>query len=267
MKRERNRMEELFTNPLKARLKANAKLAGAWCQLASPMTAELLSKAGFDWLLLDLEHGPGDVLNLISQIQAMASGPALPVVRTPWNDFVAIKRILDAGAYGVIIPYVNTRAEAEAAVRACQYPPEGIRGIAGSPRISGYGLNLNRYLQRANDEILIITQVETGQAVDNLEEILRVERLDGVFIGPMDLASSLGHLGNPAHPDVQAAIRRIEDIVLKTDKTLCTLVSGFEQAKVLFDKGYKMVTLMADGIALARAAHDQVAQFRKTFPE
>ena len=128
-------------------------------------------------------------------------------------------------------------------------------------------MNLNRYLQRANDEILIITQVETGQAVDNLEEILRVERLDGVFIGPMDLASSLGHLGNPAHPDVQAAIRRIEDIVLKTDKTLCTLVSGFEQAKVLFDKGYKMVTLMADGVALARTAHDQVTKFRSAYPK
>ena len=131
-------MEELFTNPLKARLKANAKLAGAWCQLASPMTAELLSKAGFDWLLLDLGR-PGDVLNLISQIQAMASGPALPVVRTPWNDFVAIKRILDAGAYGVIIPYVNTRAEAEAAVRACQYPPRASAASRARPGFPATG--------------------------------------------------------------------------------------------------------------------------------
>jgi 2-dehydro-3-deoxyglucarate aldolase/4-hydroxy-2-oxoheptanedioate aldolase len=259
-------MQELFTNPLKARLKANAKLAGAWCQLASPMTAELLSKAGFDWLLLDLEHGPGDALNLISQIQAMASGPALPVVRAPWNDFVAIKRILDAGAYGVIIPYVNTPAEAQAAVRACKYPPQGIRGIAASPRISGYGMNLDRYLQRANDELLIITQVETAQAVDHLPEILRTEGLDGVFIGPMDLAASMGHLGNPAHPEVQATIRRIEDTVLPTGKTLCTLTPGFEQAKVLFDKGYKMVTLMADGVALAKTAHDQVTRFRNAYP-
>lgn len=259
-------MGELFSNPLKARLKANEKLAGAWCQLASPMTAELLSKAGFDWLLLDLEHGPGDILNLISQIQAMASGPALPVVRAPWNDFVAIKRILDAGAYGVIIPYVNTRSEAEAAVRACNYPPKGIRGIAASPRIAGYGLNLNQYLQRANDELLIITQVETAQAVENLGEILQTNGLDGVFIGPMDLAASLGHLGNPAHPEVQAVIRRVEDIVLKSDRALCTLAAGFEQAKILFDKGYKLVTLMADGVALAKAAVDQVTKFRNAFP-
>lgn len=258
-------MEALFTNPLKARLKAKEKLAGAWCQIASPMAAEMLSNAGFDWLLIDMEHGPGDVLNLIALIQAMASGPALPVVRAPWNDFVAIKRILDAGAYGVIIPYVNTRAEAEAAVRACRYPPQGIRGIAASPRASGYGLNHNRYLQRANDEILIITQVETGQAVDHLEEILKIDRLDGVFIGPMDLAASLGHLGNPGHPEVQAVIRRIEETVFKTDKALCTLAPGFEPAQPLFEKGYRMVTLMADGIALARAATDQVARFRKAY--
>jgi 2-keto-3-deoxy-L-rhamnonate aldolase RhmA len=259
-------MEELFTNPLKTYLRAKQKLAGAWCQLASPMTAELLSQAGFDWLLLDLEHGPGDILNLISQIQAMASGRALPVVRAPWNDFVAIKRILDAGAYGVVVPYVNTRAEAEAAVRACQYPPKGIRGIAASPRISGYGLNSNRYLQRANDELLIITQVETSQAVDNLREILETPGLDGVFIGPMDLAASLGHLGNPAHPDVQSVIRRVEEMVLKSDRALCTLAAGFEQAKILFEKGYQMVTLMADGAALAKLAADQVDKFQTAYP-
>jgi 2-keto-3-deoxy-L-rhamnonate aldolase RhmA len=265
--RERNQiqMEESFINPLKARLREKEKLAGAWCQIASPMSAEMLSNAGFDWLLVDMEHGPGDVLNLIALNQAMASGPALPVVRAPWNDFVAIKRILDAGAYGVIIPYVNTRAEAEAAVRACQYPPQGIRGIAASPRASGYGLNLNKYLQRANEEILIITQVETGLAVDNLDEILKVERLDGVFIGPMDLAASLGHLGNPAHPEVQAVIRKIEEKVLRTEKVLCTLAAGFDQAKPLFDKGYRMVTLMADGISLARAALDQVSKFKSTY--
>jgi 2-keto-3-deoxy-L-rhamnonate aldolase RhmA len=259
-------MAELFTNPLKARIKAGQKLAGAWCQLASPMTAELFSKAGFDWLLLDLEHGPGDILNLISQIQAMASGNALPVVRSPWNDFVAIKRILDAGAYGVVIPYVNTREEAEAAVRACKYPPKGIRGIAGSPRISGYGLNENQYLQRANDELLVITQVETSQAAENLDSILQTPGLDGIFIGPMDLAASLGHLGDPSHPDVQAVIGKIEAIVLKTDRALCTLASGFEQARKLFDKGYQLVTLMADGVALAKLAAEQVGKFQSGYP-
>lgn len=258
-------MNAPFSNPLKTRLKAGHKLAGAWCQLASPMTAELFSQVGFDWLLLDLEHGPGDVLNLISQIQAMASGSALPVVRAPWNDFVALKRILDAGAYGVIVPYVNSRAEAEAAVRACQYPPTGIRGIAGSPRIAGYGLNPNSYLQRANEEILIITQVETSQAVENLEEILATPRLDGIFIGPMDLAASMGHLGNPAHPEVQAVIRRVEEVVLKSDKALGTLAAGFEQAKGFFDKGYQFVTLMADGVALAKWAAQEIGSFRQSF--
>ena len=260
-------MDAPFTNSLKTRLKGGHKLAGAWCQLTSPMTAELFSQVGFDWLLLDLEHGPGDVLNLISLIQAMASGRALPVVRAPWNDFVALKRILDAGAYGVVIPYVNSRAEAEAAVRACQYPPEGIRGIAGSPRIAGYGLNPNGYLQRANEEILIITQVETSEAVANLEEILATPRLDGIFIGPMDLATSMGHLGNPDHPDVQAAIHRVEELVLKSDKALGTLAAGFEQAKRFFDKGYQLVTLMADGVALAKLAAQEVSLFRQNYPQ
>jgi 2-keto-3-deoxy-L-rhamnonate aldolase RhmA len=204
---------------------------------------------------------------MISQIQAMASGRALPVVRAPWNDFVALKRILDAGAYGVVVPYVNSRAEAEAAVRACQYPPHGIRGVAGSPRIVGYGLNSNSYLQRANEEILIVIQVETSQAVANLEEILAVPRLDGIFIGPMDLAASMGHLGNPAHPEVQSSIHRVEELVLQSDKALATLAAGFDEAKGLFDKGYQLVTLMADGVALAKLAAREVGLFRQNYPQ
>jgi 2-keto-3-deoxy-L-rhamnonate aldolase RhmA len=256
-----------FTNPLKSRLKAGHKLAGAWCQLANSLAAELLSQAGFDWLLVDLEHGPGEILTLISQIQAMGSGGALPIVRAPWNDFIALKRILDAGAYGVLVPYVNTKAEAESAVRACKYPPQGIRGIASSPRAAGYGIDRTGYLQRANDEILIITQVETVQAVANLEEILATPGLDGVFIGPWDLAASMGHLANPSHPEVQATIAQAEARVLKSDKVLGTIAAGFDKAKPLFDKGYQLVTLLADGAALANLAAEQMSRFKKAYPQ
>ena len=128
----------LFENTLKTKLKAGKKTAGAWVQIASPFTAEILSSVGFDWLMLDMEHGPGDILTLVSQVHAMKGSESVPLVRTPWNDFVAIKRILDAGAQGVLIPYVNNKAEAEEAVKACKYPLEGIRGVAGSPRAPGW---------------------------------------------------------------------------------------------------------------------------------
>ena len=134
-----------FENKLKTKLRAGKKTAGAWVQIASPFTAEILSSAGFDWLMLDMEHGPGDILTLVSQVHAMKGTDSVPLVRTPWNDFVAIKKILDAGAQGVLVPYVNTQEEAERAVKACKYPLEGIRGVAGSPRAPGYGQNLGSY--------------------------------------------------------------------------------------------------------------------------
>jgi len=187
----------LYINVLKEKIKAGKKTAGAWVQIASPFTAEILSNAGFDWLMLDMEHGPGDIMTLVSQIHAMKGSECVSLVRAPWNDFVIIKRILDAGAEGVLIPYVNNREETENAVRECKYPLDGIRGVAGSPRAPGFGQNIGNYLQRANQEIFIMIAVETPEALANLDEILLVDGLDGVFIGPMDLASSMGYFCNP----------------------------------------------------------------------
>ena len=257
----------VFENTLKTKLKADKKTAGAWVQIASPFTAEILSSAGFDWLMLDMEHGPGDILTLVSQVHAMKGSGSVPLVRTPWNDFVAIKRILDAGAQGVLIPYVNNWSEAEHAVKACKYPLEGIRGVAGSPRAPGYGQNIGNYLQRANDEIFIMIAVETPEAAANLDEILQVDGLDGVFIGPMDLASSMGYFGDPSQPKVQAAIRKIESKVLAAGKVLATTTGTWEQAQKLFERGYQMLMLMADGVSLAKLAAQKVAQFREQYPE
>jgi 2-dehydro-3-deoxyglucarate aldolase/4-hydroxy-2-oxoheptanedioate aldolase len=226
-----------------------------------------MSRAGFDWLIIDMEHGPGDILTLISQLQAMNGSGVVPLVRAPWNDFVAIKRILDAGVYGILFPYINTKAEAEAAVRACKYPPAGIRGVAGSPRAAGYGQNPKEYLTQANDEILIITAVETPEAVANLDEILAVEGLDGIFIGPMDLATSMGHPFDPAHPDVQETIGQIETKVLAAGKFLGTIAGNWEQAQARYNKGYQLLMLMADGVALGKLAADTVASFRASYPD
>jgi 2-dehydro-3-deoxyglucarate aldolase/4-hydroxy-2-oxoheptanedioate aldolase len=254
-------------NRVKRMLKEGKKTAGAWLQIASPFTAEIMSQAGFDWLIIDMEHGPGDILTLVSQVQAMKGSGAVPLVRAPWNDFVIVKRILDAGVYGVLFPYINSKADAEAAVRACRYPPEGIRGVAGSPRAAGYGQNVKDYLASANDQILILVAVETAQAVANLDPILGASGVDGIFIGPMDLATSMGHLGDPSHPDVQAAIATIEAKVLATDKVLATVAGTWEQAQILYEKGYQMLMLMADGVSLGKLAVEKMARFREAYPE
>ena len=225
-----------------------------------------MSQAGFDWLMIDMEHGPGDMLSLIAQLQAMKGTKTAALVRVPWNDFVTIKRILDTGVHGLLIPYVNTREEAESAVRACGYPPLGIRGVAGSPRAQVYGQNVQAYLQQANDEVLLITAVETPTAVTNLEDILGVDGVDGIFIGPMDLATNMGHLGDPRHPEVQEAIAEIEGKVLESGKVLATISGSWEQAQRLYGRGYQMVMLMADGVSLAKLAVEKVAQFRKAYP-
>ncbi len=259
-------IQTVFQNPLKKMLKDGRKTAGGWLQIASPFTAEIMSRAGFDWLMIDLEHGPGDILTLVSQLQAMSGSGVVPLVRAPWNDFVVIKRILDAGASGVLIPYVNTRAEAQAAVQACRYPPAGIRGVAASPRAAGFGQKSMDYLTHANDEILVLTAVETPMAVENLDDILRVDGLDGIFIGPMDLATSMGYLGDPSVPEVKAMIGTVEAKVLAAHKVLATVSSSWEQAQNLYQKGYQMLTLMADGGGLAKLAADNVGKFRATYP-
>jgi len=256
-----------FENHVKKLLKQGKKTSGAWAQIISPVSAEIMSRAGFDWLIIDMEHGPNDISTLVGQIQATMGSRAVPIVRAPWNDFVILKRILDVGAYGVLIPYINTRAEAEAAVRACKYPPEGIRGIASSTRAAGFAQNSMDYFTKANEEILIITQVETGAAAKNIDEILEVPGIDGIFIGPFDLATNLGYLGNPAAPEVQQVIAGVEAKVLKSDKFLGTISASWDKAKALYDRGYQMVSLMADGVGLANMATQKVAEFKKAFPE
>lgn len=260
-------MNTPFYNRLKHLIKDGKRTVGAWLQIGSPLSAEIFSRAGFDYLIVDMEHGPIDFMNLINIFQAIDTDTVTPIVRAPWNDFVTIKRILDAGAYGVLVPYVNNKAEAEAAVAACKHPPVGVRGVAGSPRAAGYGQNPAKYLQIANDEIMVMIAVETGEAIKNLDEILTVPGLDGCFIGPMDLATSLGHHCDPGHPEVQNAIATIESKVIGSGKILSTIAGTWEQARAKYDKGYLMLMVMADGVALGKMASEKVRQFRKEYPE
>lgn len=261
------RLDETFHNPVKQLLKKNKKVLGAWLQMASPYAAEIFAKAGVDVLMVDMEHAPNDPLTLLEQLRAMGRFDAVPFARAPWNDLVTIKRMLDVGLYGLLIPYVNTKQEAINAVRACKYPPQGMRGIAPSPRAGGFGMNSQNYLAHANDEIVVMTAVETGAAVENLDEILEVDGLDGIFIGPMDLATSMGHFCDPSAPEVQQAIHTIEQKVFASGKFLATVAGSFEKAKDLYDRGYSMVVAFADGGTLGRVAREQVDQFHAAYPD
>jgi len=262
-------MAELFENRVKALIKAGKKTAGAWAQLCSPISAEILARGGFDWILIDMEHAPGDPLTLLAQCQGIAAAGtgAVPFVRVPWNDPVWIKRILDAGACGLMIPYVNTKEEAVRALQACKYPPQGTRGIAGSPRAAGYGRDTVSYLKRANDEIFVMLQVETPQAIENLEEIAEVPGVDALFIGPMDLSTSMGHFGNPGHPEVQAAIATVEAKAKKLGMPLGTISGSWEQAKALYERGYQLITLTSDSVLISKVAAETMARFREAFPD
>jgi 4-hydroxy-2-oxoheptanedioate aldolase len=204
---------EMLLNPFKRALLAGKLQVGLWQSLASHVTVEILSDAGFDWLLLDTEHAPNELPMVHSQLQAAATGTAHPVVRPAWNDQVIIKRLLDVGTQSLLIPYIETEEEAKRAVASTRYPPQGVRGFASQSRASRFA-RIKEYYARASEEICVLLQVETKLGLENLEKIAGVEGVDGVFVGPGDLSAALGYLGQPGHPEVvkviDDAVRRIK---------------------------------------------------------
>ena len=192
-------------NPFKAALAAGKPQLGLWSSLVAPMATEIIADAGFDFIVHDSEHAHVDLAGLLPLLQAASGSAAHSVVRIAWNDPVLMKRALDMGAQTILVPFVQTAEEARAAVRSALYPPHGTRGVAGLTRASRYG-RIPDYLTRANEQVCILVQVETIEALSRLEEIASVPGLSGVFIGPADLAASMGHLGDLGHGDVKAAI-------------------------------------------------------------
>lgn len=195
-------------NQFRRDLVACRRLIGCWCSLGSPITTEVMGLAGFDWLLLDGEHAPNDVLSLIPQLMALKDSVSAPVVRPQWNDMVIIKRLLDAGFYNFLIPFVESAEDARRAVAATRYPPQGVRGVSVGHRSNRYG-TIDDYMEVINDNIAVIVQIESRRAVGAIDEICAVEGVDCVFIGPSDLAAGFGYLGNPLHPEVQEAMHHI----------------------------------------------------------
>jgi 4-hydroxy-2-oxoheptanedioate aldolase len=234
---------------------------GLWSSLCSNIAVEVIAASGFDWLLLDTEHSPNEIPDLVSQLQACARGTATPIVRPAWNDTVLIKRVLDVGTQSVLIPYVQNVAEAERAVLAVRYPPAGVRGVAVASRASNYG-RVTDYLKKANSEICLLVQVETRVALGELESIAKVEGVDGVFIGPSDLAASLGHIGNPQHADVQKALEDAARRLKAVGKPAGILTANEEEARRYIDWGYTFVAVGADLGLLARGADALAKKFK-----
>jgi 2-dehydro-3-deoxyglucarate aldolase len=197
-----------FPNTLKRDLRAGKRLIGCWCSLASPITTEVLGVAGFDWVLLDGEHSPNDVLSFVPQLMALKDSASAPVVRPSSNNEVEIKRLLDAGFYNFLVPFVESVSDARRAVAATRYPPQGVRGVSVSQRSNRYG-TVPDYFKGVNEQICVAVQIESRAGVAAARDIAAVDGVDCIFVGPSDLAAGLGHLGNSAHPDVQAAIAAV----------------------------------------------------------
>ena len=250
-----------MANPFKQAIASGKRQIGLWSSLAGTISAEIIAHSGFDWIVIDMEHAPNDLQQVVAQLQAMATGTATPVVRPPWNDFVTIKRVLDGGARTLVIPYVQNRVEAEAAVAAIRYPPRGIRGVAAGARGSNFG-RVPNYLAGAEADLCLIVQVETAEAMSVLEEIAGVEGVDGVFIGPADLAASMGHLGNPAAEPVQAAIRDAAQRILKAGKSPGILSTVEADARRYLDWGYAFVAVGVDASLLAKNADALATRFK-----
>lgn len=227
---------------LKARLKSGEQAVGYWFKTMSPMAAEVMADAGYDVCMIDLEHGPGDYWTALQVLQAMRGSGCTPMVRVPSLNRVEIKKALDIGVQGIMAPSVNNVADAQEAVAACRYAPRGVRGMAATiVRATNYGRDWREYVKVADDAIFVICQIETREGLDNVEAIAATEGVDLLFIGPMDLSASLGHLGEPDHPEVRAAIEKVEAAAKKAGKLLGTIPTPERSAAALFASGYAMV--------------------------
>jgi len=250
-----------FPNGFRADLRAGKRLIGCWCSLANPISTEVLGVAGFDWLLLDGEHAPNDITTLVPQLMALKDSPSAPVVRPSWNDTVEIKRLLDSGFYNFLIPFVQTAEEAERAVAATRYPPQGVRGVSVSQRGNRYG-TVAGYFEGINAQICVMVQIESLKGVDAAAAIAAVEGVDGIFIGPSDLAAGLGHLGNANHPEVQAAMATVFDAAKAAGKAIGILAPVEADARRYMAMGATFVAVGSDlGVfrAATQALHDRYA--------
>ena len=249
-------------NAFRADLRAGKRLIGLWSSLTSPITAEVAGLAGFDWILLDGEHSPNDIATFLPQLMALKDSSAAPVARPPWNDPVMVKRLLDLGFYNLLIPMVESAEQARLAVASTRYPPHGIRGVAVSTRNNRYG-TIPDYFAQIDASITLLVQVESRKGVEAIDEIAGVEGVDGIFVGPSDLAAAYGHLGNPGHADVQAAAKHVYERALAAGKPVGTLAPVEADARRYMEWGATWVAVGSD-LGLFRGATQALRDKFKT---
>lgn len=249
----------MLARNIKAKIRNGQTSIGSWMSMAHPSIAEILAMAGYDWVVIETEHTAIDISEVLRMIIAIEQRGSIPLVRLAWNDPIQAKAVLDSGAAGVLIPSINTKADAELAVKMTKYPPQGFRGV-GLARAQGYGQNFNEYIQNANVDSLLIVQIEHIDAVRNIEEILSVDGIDGTFIGPYDLSMSLGVPGQLTHPTVLEAQNKVLQATLAHG-----LIAGIHlvhpntagnECKTAIQMGYRFIALGTDILFLGDSARE-----------
>ncbi|MDC0660063.1 HpcH/HpaI aldolase/citrate lyase family protein [Leisingera sp. SS27] len=249
-------------NPFKQALSQGKRQIGCWMSFADGQIAEIMGTCGFDWLVIDGEHAPNDIRSIRDQLIALAASPSHPVVRVPVGETWMIKQVLDAGAQTVLVPIVESADQARELVRACHYPPKGVRGVgATAARATMFG-TVTEYIQTADQEVCLLVQVENRAGMDALDEILQVEGIDGVFIGPADLSTDMGHQGNSAHPEVRAAIGDAITRIKAAGIAPGILGTTDEATQAYADMGAQFLAVGIDVMMLARNARDLAAKWK-----
>lgn len=248
-------------NSLKAALRRGDKQIGLWLTLGSHTATEISAHAGFDWLLIDMEHTVSDVADVLGHLRAAVGGTAEPMVRVPWNDAVVIKRVLDIGARSLLVPYVQNADEARKAVAATRYPPAGIRGYSGMSRANDYARNKS-YATAAAEEIFLAVQVESPEAVVNAGAIAAVDGIDGVFVGPNDLAANMGLVGRSGDAEVRDVIRTALAPIRAAGKAAGVLENNVDRAKAWFDEGFSFIGVGSDTGLLIGGLNTLVKSYR-----
>lgn len=253
---------QLPANPFKRALQEGRPQIGLWLGLADPYVAELLATTGFDWLLIDGEHAPNDVRQVLAQLQAVAPYPSHPIVRPVQGDVALIKQYLDIGTQTLLVPMVETAEQAARVVAATRYPPKGIRGVGSALARASRWNQVDGYLQHADEELCVLVQVESVKALEQLDAIAAVDGVDGVFFGPSDLSASMGHIGKPGEPVVQKAIADGIAAVRRAGKAAGILSADQQMARHYLDMGALFVAVGVDTTMLVRAARELARAFK-----
>jgi 4-hydroxy-2-oxoheptanedioate aldolase len=252
---------QIQKNRFKQAIRAGKPQIGLWGSIPSNYSAEVVAGAGFDWFLIDTEHTPADIETVLHSVQAVAAYPTEPVVRVPWNDMVMIKRVLDIGVQSILIPQITTVEEAKNAVAFARFPRAGMRGVAGTTRATRFG-RIKDYFRNADAEICVLLQLESEDALKNLEAIAAIDGVDGIFIGPADLHASIGYLGEVAHEQVMPMIDQAIARIAKAGKAPGILTASEENARRWLKLGATFVAVGSDVGILARGADALVAKFK-----